>query len=195
MSQKLAINIVLELPREIVDLSIKINKNLIEKYGKKIELTRVNGVPHITLAFACVAEKDLPLIVEKVKKLSGELGLQYCELTDFKGDDKNSAFDVLLEEEILNFRDVIVGFLKTIHIKEVSCKDFVQTGDEIKETHLDIVKNYIYKSTYHPHISLGKGYIETYEDYPVDFICEKIAIYQLGYHCTCQKKLAEFDLV
>ncbi len=194
-SKKIAIDVVLELPREIVDLSIKINKNLIEKYGKKIELKRNEEVPHITLAFANINEKDLPKVIEKVNSLSSQLNRQYCELTNFKGDDKRSSFEVLVEEELLNFRDELIGFLKTFHNKEVSKEDFFQTGAEIKEEHLDWVKNYLYKSTYWAHISLGKGDIETYVDFPLDFICEKVAIYHLGYNCTCQKKLAEFELI
>lgn len=192
-NKKLAIDIVLELPREIVNLSIKTNKSLIEKFGKKIELGKESSVPHITLAFVCINESDLPLVIEKVESLMGELGEQFCELSGFKGSVDSAAFEVLLDDEMISIRDRLVGFLKTLHIKEVSKDDFVQTGDGIRSEDLDWVKNYLYKPTYWPHISLGKGDVETYVDFPLDFICEKVTIYQLGRHCTCEKKLFEYE--
>lgn len=53
-------------------------------------------------------------------------------------------------------------------------------------------KNSAYEN-YHPHITLGKGTVESNLEFPTTFKPVSMGLFHLGKHGTCKKLLASFD--
>lgn len=185
----ISIDIVFLPPKNIQKLCIDINKKLTKRYGEKIRLGFNKGVPHITLTFACISRSMLSELYEKIEEFSNNMQSQKLSLESLEINDRSTSFNVSVTQEIIDFRNKIINFIKQIHVKSSDYDTFAYVeGFEINSDHLLWVNEYIYMETFWPHISLGFGKI-SYNKLPLGFSCSEIAVYQLGYSCTCQKLL------
>jgi hypothetical protein len=69
-------------------------------------------------------------------------------------------------------------------------------NETVNKSTLLWIENFPAESVYEkffPHITLGYGQT-TLENLPIDFKVPKIALCQLGNHCTCRKVLASAEL-
>ena len=111
---KKAVDVVLLPSEQMTDRAISANKELIEKFGKKIILNRQNCLPHISLAMGCIDDGDIPDITRLLTAVAdrhpqGNLKVVGVGIETNSAGEKISAFGIqktrklqLLHEEIMN---------------------------------------------------------------------------------------------
>lgn len=199
---KLAINIVLLPPKEIMNLAKKINKKLIEKSASDVNFANNLAIPHISLCMGGIKEEDLPLfknilssIAEKfspVQALAKNLSDDYISSTgEFIAGLTITRPDELqkLHEEIVRQCDPLF-----VNIGVTELHSSANTQASSAEHVNRFVKTDSFEN-YCPHISLGLGKIgPIHTDLPIKFTAKRLAICHLGNHCTCRQILFETKL-
>ncbi len=179
----IAIDIVLLLPEEIIDLCIEINR----KFKRNIDLGKKDFIPHISLGMACVDEKDL----EKIKKALPKIKRLYLEIEKIKyyetDEGKKSSFSIKKNEKLQKLHEQVMDILSPL----IKCKvsEEMIVGDELSERSRQIINNYEKEFAYEhywPHITLS-CFDANYEKVPIKFTVDTLAIFQLGNGCTCRK--------
>lgn len=194
MTDKIAIDIVLLLPTEIVEKCISINSKL--DNSEYISFTDGYN-PHITLGMGCIFVKDLENLKNEVEKLS--LDTQKLDLTilDFTG---KSFFSFAIENNIklTELHNSVMNILK--QFSSYGDADFAMFNESEKvKDDVGLVKWVSNFNTEHafdlydPHITLGKGEKPNF-DFPINFTASKIGLFHIGQRGTCKEKLAEFNL-
>jgi hypothetical protein len=75
-------------------------------------------------------------------------------------------------------------------------EDMIYGNEEVAASTLLWIKNYRKKSSFEfffPHITIGYGQVENHFQ-PETFAASKLALCQLGNHCTCRKILVSIKL-
>ena len=199
MSKK-AIDIVLLPPENIMKLCIDLNRKDNADSYQTINLK--DNLPHISLAMGVLDENDLESAKNLLSKISNDFLVLNLELFEMyygvTPDNKKSyAFRVGITEELQNLHNKIVSdFSKILSHNKVSIDMFYfdpnETMDEISSYW---VQNYPKKSfeNFSAHISLKCRNAE-YNNTPVKFTANDLAICYLGNFCTCRKILHSVKL-
>ena len=113
---KLAIDIVLLPPKEIMDLVISINRAAFERGKGRFKMSESDFVPHISLTIACINEEDLNQVIEKVNsifKLQKPLQLKLTGIKLYERDDGKRGFITLdVSNELKNLHKSILTSIK-----------------------------------------------------------------------------------
>lgn len=195
---KLAIDIVLLPPKEINDLSVKINKNLNPKEG---ETVFENGtcLPHISLLMGVLnvserkkAEKLLKDAAKKFQPLELEISR--------------------VEKYILSDGKAVMGFgvsttLKLRELHETLLESSAFLGNDadaemfyeqpIRQEIIEYLRSFKTEHSFknfRPHITLGVGKHEVDIRFPTSFTASTIALCRLGNYGTCRKILFQTTL-
>ncbi len=204
-----AIDIVLVPPKEVIDLCLQVNAKA-KSLGKSFfTLSQNDFIPHISLTLGCVEEASIPLITEKLRKLSEEQLALNLELTGLKtytkaNGDKTVYFEVKISDEL---RELHESSIKIAKPYLVSCSDasVLVEGEKtgIAESSFNILNNYVEDyafENYHAHISIGsfdfeeKESVVSNEKFPLSFKASTLSLFQVGNRCTCREKLFSMNL-
>jgi len=198
---KIAIDIVILPPADIMELSIKQNSEMIKKHKPEQVLDEDNCMPHITLLMGIVDENDL----EKIKSILFDISKDFSALNlnitrDYDsgrpdGSRGSTCFEIKKSEEIMKLHTMIVGRCKPF-LSYDGTVDMMFKPEEVDELSLHWVNNFMDNSigdNYTPHITLGLGDVEGVE-YPIKFSTSRLAVCHLGNFCTCRKILDEVAL-
>ena len=100
---KIAIDVVLLPPENIMDKAIEINKQFADD---PIELNKENCLPHISLCMGVLEDKNLP----KIKELVSEIGSKFSKLPlkINKINEKYSTFDIEKTEALQKLHEEIM---------------------------------------------------------------------------------------
>ena len=114
---KIAIDVVLLPPEEIIDKAIEINKELI-KQNDRVILNKENCIPHISLCMGVIEEEALPEIQKILQNVSEQFSSVEIEIeklriytSPFDGL-KASSFQIKKEEKLQAFHEEIVRKLE-----------------------------------------------------------------------------------
>jgi hypothetical protein len=198
---KLAIDIAILPPDHITDLCIDIGKDC--KQDITVPLNKQDNLPHITLVMGVMDEDDLNRITNKSQTILDKfkpLHLSLVELNSVQTNlDKLSyGFKVDRTQELVKLHQVIMDEFLDYLSKEKSNQEmfYIKDGEEFSNISMRWVDT-LYRDKkpddYFPHISL-KCQSPMYNNLPVNFIADRIAVCQLGDHCTCRKILWESKL-
>lgn len=197
---KIAIDIALIPPTEIMDLCIELNQKSSEQTSV---LNKKDNLPHITLAMGAADEKDLGVINKKLENIVKNFTPLNLEILDLyyhltPKNKKSYCFAIKPTEELVNLHAVIMKELLPILSYEVSLDMFYKDkGEEVDDVSISWVENYGEKhadpNNYQPHISL-KVRDAKYDNSPIKFTASKLALCHLGDHCTCRKVFKIFEL-
>ncbi|MGA1979297.1 MAG: 2'-5' RNA ligase family protein [Sedimentisphaerales bacterium] len=198
---KKAVDVVLLPDDAMTDKAIKANAELVKKFGKKIMLNKKNCLPHISLAMGCIDEKDIASVDKLLRSIAkecslGDLTVLGVQISKNAADEKVSAFEVGKTEELQSLHETIMEKLEPYLSRDVSA-DMVY-DDEVAETTLSWIKNYREKSSFDkffPHITIGYGELSNFLSFPIKFAASRLALSQLGNHCTCRKILVSIELL
>ena len=192
---KIAIDVVLLLPNEIMNFVISINKNEEKQGNSKGELNAVDFLPHISLAMGVIKKEDWEKVTEIVAGVSEKFNQMKLEITE--------PYHVIGEDEVKSYGLRIIGDnLQQLHEELMSQLNpfltFDATQKEIykQEENPDYVNSYKEKGSfdkYEPHITLRCKEI-TQEIPKQKFIAKRIAICHIGRSTTCRKILFETKL-
>jgi len=192
---KIAIDVVLLPPENIMDLAIQINKTEAEKGNSKGELNKVDFFPHLSLAMGIIKKEDFDKVIEIVRKISNKYQPQKLKLQKpyyVEGKDGQKSYAIMISK----------GYLKKLH-KDLMNQlnpflSFDATSKEIynQEEEPDYVNQYKKIGSfdkYNPHITLRCK--EITQKIPKQiFVAKRLAICHIGISTTCRKILFETEL-
>jgi len=186
---KIAIDVVLLPPENIMDKAIEINKQFADD---PIELNKENCLPHISLCMGVVEEENLT----KIESIINEISKQFSKL--FLTIDKISAAYVCFEfknNEILQKLHEEIMTKLSPYLSYDATTDICFSPPPVVEKTLTWINNYrnISFKSFYPHITLGISKLENRE-LNIDFVASKLAVYHLGNYCTCRKVIISSDL-
>ncbi len=197
--KKIAIDIALIPPSDVIELFIRIN----QEAGEKVwgPLGKDDYIPHISLAMGCIKEDDLTAVKEIVEKVAAsfspiDIVLDKLYFAQKPGDDRNYAIGAkrssLLQELHENIMNKLRDYLTYDCTKEMI---FRESGQEVTEP------NYINKfllehsfENYEAHITTRAKVGVGEKDLPIEFIASRIAICHIGTMTTCRRVLWEKNL-
>lgn len=188
---KLAIDIVLLPPDEVMDVCIKINPNL----------NKIDRIPHISLLMGVTTENEIENIKEKIKKIANTapLKLEIPELVFFQRPDgtTNCYFKIKKDDNIQSLHETIIEQVSPELLYDASLemfyKDKNETLDQLSTFWVNKFLKEFSLENFNPHITLKTSQAE-YNNLPIKFTTTRLAICQLGNYCTCRKILYETSL-
>ncbi len=187
---KIAIDVVLLPPDEIMDLAIEINK---EKKEDQIRLTKENCFPHITLFMGAVDESSLLEIKEFLNQIKNKFAPLSLRINKINGE--HSAFDIEITKELQQLHEMITKKIKQLAIDNPTT-EMCYSPPPVSERTLYWLSSFKDKTSfknYYPHITLAKeGIVE--RNLEISFIAKRLALCHLGNYCTCRKILFETEL-
>lgn len=197
---KIAIDIVLLPPEEIMDLLIEINKKEAEKGNAKQLMGKDDFIPHLSLNMGCVNQEDLPKIYDLVKQIATKFSPIPIELyeifygTDSKGE-RSYAFVARKGGKLQQLHEELMDGLKSFISYEATVEMyFTKEGEK-----LDAVPKGIpmfkerNRENFSPHITMLCKELE-YKDLPIKFIASRLVVCHSGIHTSCRKILFEQTL-
>jgi len=199
---KIAIDIVLLPPDNIMDLSVKINSEMIKRFEPEQVLNKETCIPHATILMGVVDEQNLgevKSILEEISKKFSALNLTIVKDYDSgrpNGDRGSTCFEIEKTEELMRLQEEIVEKCKPF-LSYDGTVEMLFNPPEVNKLSLHWVNGFLQNSvgeSYTPHITLGLGDVEGV-DYPIKFRASRLAVCHLGNFCTCRKILGEVALL
>ena len=198
---RIAVDVVL-LPDEVMtDRVIIANRELVERFGRKIVLDIERCLPHISLAMGCIDERDIGAIEKVLGEIAartslGQLSISSIFTSTSSTGEKVSVFVVEKVLPLQKLHEIVMSKLSRFFSYNVTEK-MLYSDEDIAETTLDWIRDYQEKASFEnfqPHITIGYGEVTIEERFPIVFRASQIALCHLGNHCTCRKILAGIDL-
>jgi 2'-5' RNA ligase len=197
---KKAVDVVLLPDEAMTDRTIRLNRELVEKFGSEIILGKTGYLPHISLAMGCADEKDITAIGQILKAITqenppGNLRALGIVISTNAVGEKTAAFEVERTEQLQMLHENVMTELAQYLTYDVT-EDMICQDIEIAESTLLWIRNYPEKSSFEnfrPHITLGYGRISQ-TGFPIEFTASQLALCHLGNHCTCGKILFSISL-
>jgi 2'-5' RNA ligase len=197
---KIAVDVVLLPGDKIVYKVIKLNAQLVEKFGARIVLNKESLLPHISLAMGCIEEGDTSEIADiltdivKVNPI-GELRITGVRISQNARGEKVSSFEIEKTAKLQKLHEKIMKVMEPYFSYDVT-EDMIYPSGKVAQSSLEWIRNYRAKSSFEkfwPHITLGYGVIEDVK-FTARMVASKLALCWLGNHCTCRKILAAVDI-
>jgi hypothetical protein len=160
------------------------------------------AVPHVSLAMATVAAADLPSVVAWLRDAAPRFAPLALEIPRVEG--HASGRHVTAWYDIERTRD-----LMALHYEAVAVLEDLRSGtphrrmlalgpgERVSASSLRWIQRFgtdAFGLRYHPHITLGYGAPAPEPALPIRFRASRLALFQLGSHCTCARRLAEVRL-
>lgn len=198
---KKAVDVVLLPDEAMTEEAIGANAELVKKFGRKIVLNKENCLPHISLAMGCVDEKDITSVDKILQSIAkecslGDLTVLGVRSSENSAGEKVSVFEVEKAEELQLLHKTVMEELAPYLSCDVT-SDMIYGDEEVAETTMQWIKNYRAKSSFDkffPHITIGYGELSNPLSFPIKFTASRLALSQLGNHCTCRKILISTEL-
>jgi len=202
-----AIDIALIPEKKVLDLSIGLNGQFLEKTGDfSIVLGEHECLPHISLAMCGIAANRLDELKSVLRgRLRGyvpyEAEFSGYAVVETSGGDTVSGADIIKDEKIIEMQNILASILAEFRSEEITTDFFYGNCMNISDFSLEYSKNYLEKQTgdnFSPHITLGHGNIRdvsAYEEFPDFFTCNRLAICHLGNNCTCAGILGTVEII
>jgi 2'-5' RNA ligase len=199
MSKK-AVDVVLLPSAEIVYKVIKLNAQLVEKFGARIVLNEENCLPHISLAMGCIEEGDTSEITNILTDIAktnpiGELRITGVRISQNARGENVSSFEIERTSKLQKLHEEIMEATEPYFSYDVT-EDMIYPSGKVAQSSLEWIKSYKAKSSFEkfwPHITLGYGVIGNVK-FTAKMVVSKLALCWLGNHCTCRKILAAVDI-
>lgn len=196
---KIAINIALIPPKEVVEKCIAINRGIVKRGGLGLVLGKKRNLPHVTLMQGVIDQSDVAHVEKTLDGIARSfssvllkvLRVNYRELPS-----PSSVLQVEKTPELQKLHEVIMNkcaeFVMPLNKAEVERNWFYEpVGDSTVEYVVNFDKKYAF-DTYSPHITLGKGKAKEVELF--EFTASKLTLCELGNRCTCAKVLYSIEL-
>ncbi|PJC58795.1 MAG: hypothetical protein CO023_04550 [Flavobacteriales bacterium CG_4_9_14_0_2_um_filter_35_242] len=201
MGQKLAVDIILIPPKEILGLAIKVNRTFKDTAAENYVQDQKKCVPHITLLMGLVIESKLPIVTSRLERLSKKFsplslritGVDISERPDGK---KISGFRIEKTAELQNLHESTLKDMEDFFSYEGVSKEMFYSPpplDDVPNYWLQGLAETKIRENYDPHITLGFG-VPQPMGFPIQFTVYDLVLCQLGNHCTCRRILAEIPL-
>src|SRR3989344_1698771 len=198
---KLAVDIALLPPDDIMDFAIQLNRPLVQGIEDEIVLDKTKCLPHITLAMGVMEEAQIKEVKDRMEKIAARffpLDLKIASLEVTARPDGKSMSGLVVERssELQRLHIMVMDEIVPLFTYEWVTKEMFYSPPTVNEVPLWWVLNYVrskVRDTYSPHLTLGMGKAESIA-LPMLFKASRIAICHLGNYCTCRKIFAVVDI-
>jgi hypothetical protein len=186
---RLAIDIVLIPPKEIIDAVLAVNK----RGDARITLGPIDRVPHISLLMGVADERHINNIAAKLKTIAKDTGpLNLASLSTDHG-----CFEIKPNKALQALHEQLVKEIDPLLDHDVKPDMFLEKSDaSISPNGMQIVRTYADQHSFEhfwPHITYHTSEANPPE-LPLSFAASRLALCHLGNYCTCRDILAEFTL-
>ncbi len=195
---KIAIDVALIPPKEILDLAINLNKTFtpLSAFNDK------NNLPHITLAMGVIEKTRIDLINKKLGEISEKFNSIDLEIskvsTHIKPDGKKSFyFEIKPSKELADLHGEIMKQLDSIltHKVEIEMFNQDQPVEPISKYWVEnYKKDHQNPENFQGHISLKCKNEPVYDQLPLKFRASKLTLCHLGNLCTCREIFGSYEL-
>src|SRR4030042_6936257 len=168
-TNKIAVDVVLIPPEEIMRLAIDINKNFPENIKENYVLDSKTCVPHITLLMGLMERDQLPEITDKLNGVMenfSPLDLQIVDYKISKRPDGKTASSLIVEKtaELQKLHEIILEEMNSFFSYDNPEKEMFFSPPPVNELPISWVlgfaKNKV-REKYSTHLSLGIGKIRS----------------------------------
>lgn len=195
-TNKIAVDIVLIPPAEVLQFAIGINKTFPDTVAENYVLDAKICIPHITLLMGLITKDELPEVSRKLDALAKKFSVLNLTIIHTKSsthpDGKTlSGLEIEKTPELQKLHETICDEMSSIFTYDGVEKEMFHTPPRVNEMTMFWVSGVAKTSVrekYKPHISLGVGEPKQ-EITPVQFTASKIALCHLGNYCTCRNVL------
>lgn len=186
MISKLAIDVALLLPDEVMDEAIRLNR----RFESRFVLNKVDHLPHITLSQAILKLEHLPEAKTRLKKISADF--EPLHLKAFIVNAPLVMLEIARTKKLDSLHNKIMTKFKDLASYDVEESYFLD--NHVRQKSLDYVRNFVSVAydNYYPHITLGPEQVNI--ELNLEFTCDRLAICHLGNYNTCRKILFETSL-
>ena len=196
---KKAVDVVLLPEEKIADMAIKLNAQLVGKFGPRIVLNKNTCLPHISLAMGCIDDSDMPYINSTLKEVVQNTRPPSLEIIDIEAQTNAVGETVLLfkirnDNELQSLHKEVMEKMLAFFKNKVS--DDMLFDNQAELSTLMWIRDYREKSSYshfNPHITIGYGEMTTTQP-RCKFNATSLALCHLGNHCTCRNVLMHIPL-
>jgi len=190
---KIAVDVVLIPPEEIIRLAIDINKKFSKNVKENYILDAESCTPHITLLMGLVEKAQLPEVSQKLSALAKKfsaLNIRITKISTVERVDGRVFSKCVIEKnnELQRLHEEILEEMKSVFGYDGAQKEMFFSPPKLNEIPLSGVKGFAKTSAsenYKPHITLGFGRPEQLT-IPVEFKASRLALCHLGNYCTCR---------
>lgn len=197
---KIALDIVLIPPREIILEIENIVKKANEKGQAEHLMSENDFIPHISLAMGCTEKENIEEIFERVRQITKDFTpiniklteLKYVESSEgkktyFLSIDKNDELQKL-HESIMNSVEEFLSYDPTPEMY------FRKKGEKVDKVSKGIpMFKERSRDRYNPHITILVHETD-FDDLPIEFLASRIALCHVGIRTSCRKILSEEEL-
>jgi hypothetical protein len=200
-SDKIAIDVVLIPPDDILQLAIDINKTFPNTATENYVLDLKTCIPHITLLMGLITRDQLLEVCHKLDSIAKKfspLNLKITGTHTSTRPDEKVLSTLVIENtvELQKMHEATLDKMSSIFIYEGVQKEMFYSPPPVNEIPLFWVKGFAETSVgenYKPHITLGIGEPKRPIS-PVQFTASKLALCHLGNYCTCRDLLWSVSL-
>ena len=196
---KIAVDVVLLPPDEIMEKAIEVNQALLNAFNNKILLNKQNCLPHISLAMGCIKKDDIPEIDTVLKDIAEKFSPITLNIPDIHAETiptgkKVSGFEIEKTTDLQLLHETVMKKLSSYFTYNVSLDMiYALPNQQVEEVTTYWIKNYQKESSFErfsPHITIGFGEVEGETcgmEFPIKFNVSKLALSHLGDYCTCRE--------
>lgn len=183
-----------------MDLAIEANRRLLLQCPDRIVLNKETCLPHISLAMGCIAREHIEPISGLLPSIAADHRLGNLPVAGMfvaaNAAGRNVSSIVLQRSAALrSLHEEIMIRLEPCAHHAVTAEMLVNPS-EVQQSTLEWIRTFRKKSSFEnffPHITLGYGWLDEFP-LPPEITPSKLALCQLGNHCTCRKILAAVEL-
>lgn len=197
--KRIAIDIVLLPPPEIINLCIKTNRDAAKSGHTKRPLGKTDYVPHLSLGMGCIDQRKLSSLFKQIQTITTVFSPLQLKIGSMEncGTTPEPLYwlSICKSKELLRLHTAI---MKKVPFTYTTNKNmfFRKIGETFKKIPRSVKNNFrkTYSfSKFKPHITLWTT-TKSSEYFPNYFTASKVAVFQLGEGATCRKKLFTFKL-
>lgn len=193
---KIAIDVVLIPPDDIIQYAVDINKTFPETRAENYVLDAETCIPHVTLLMGLITREQVSEVGRKLGELAKKFSAPALTITHVKSSARPdgkvlSGLEIEKTPELQKLHETICDEMASIFTYEGVTKEMFFTPPPMNEVPMSWVRGFAKTSVrekYKPHITLGVGGPKQ-EVTPVQFTASKLALCHLGNYCTCRDVL------
>lgn len=198
-AKKIAIDVVILPPEDIMDKIININER---GGGWGIMLGKDDFLPHLSLAMGCVEFDQLEAVkdaTENIVKNFSPISLEFGKLRFEKDQMGLKNYSYLVTEdniEIKRLHEALMDGLRLyLHYDCAKESLYYKEGEEVSDP--EYINNYLSRYShnfFYPHITIRTKEIPKNDILPIKFMATTVAICHVGVGTTCRKVLFSTEL-
>lgn len=195
---KLAIDVALLPPADVMDLCISWNRRLADRTTQSILLNKSDLLPHVSLVMGCLPTVSLHKVENALKGNAGKwrpLRLHVNGVHVINGSPTVVSLDIAFSDQLLLLQRELIETLKPWLTQDAEASDLFDPPP-ISWSTINWINRFIPDQCgerFWPHITIGHGATDVRQE-SFDFIARRLAVCHLGNHCTCRRVVAEVIL-